>query len=814
MKASSTHNPFSTHERIRIGFDETSNGCPIHFADARLPKVSLFSLMAVLYQTKEGGSYAEAWPGGKRPDNGVGFELVSRKQSNKGGIANLRIQTRTEHFRVTKEFTLDAKRPWLQARYTLVSTGAPLKAFATQLQAPALFYGPDLENPLHADLIDFSFGRILPNGFEAPPYLTFWVKGRKSGFLLWTENREAMRRIFPRDERVEGVHPSQSCGSSDTTNAEWDESYFRKPCVWEFYLWPIRSGEWRDATRQLASMKFCSWNPRQIFFSGSAEKTPGGPCLSANELAAANRQAVAKGPAPKRWWHIRSPSGNSLLYAQDPAGTAPLKVRHGLKGWFRVKIRVHGGSGVMFQGPDAPFPIPFSHDATTPGWAGDHPFHNALLQRPKEIELDAGAWNLQEKAFELHPYPTMYAQSIISQVRFEPVHVATQSGVAVSPLAAAPTPEQLPKIELAGIADAPDIAFADNTLSDRPYRANVAEHARLGFRRLYWRADGQCCDFHTKVGTVGYADRCAHAVFTPIAIFFGLVLRKYNLLAVAVEEARRCGMEIYGYMRINGFGGNVIPKFYMDHPELHDEREIGGNSPRMCFYLPEFRKWKVEIAREVVRHGVDGLLIDLTRSPPMIEYHPAVVRAYEGKHGCLPPRNLKRGYVSYGIHPLETGEEWIRWWKFRAEGFTQFGRELRAMLAEEGKPQLPIHLQVRPKMALFDGLDLPVWVNEGLADLLNVWPTTDFEVPNEIFETTRGKMPVRCTVVATGGDRVPESDDRMRRVLKDPRYQGLTIYESNGAVWSPHWRSAIERIVHVTTQVHGPRVHGSAVGKA
>ncbi len=774
---------FTNHSRIRFELDSASNFCPIRLADARSPSPSLFSLTTVMYQTKEGKSYSEAWPEGKRPENSGEFEVVSRKQSNKGGVTNLRVQTRSEYFRVTKEFTLDAKCPWLHARYTLVSTGAPIQSFATHIQVPAMIYAPQMENPLDADLIDFSFGRILPNGFEAPPYLTFWLKGRKNGCIVWTKNREAMRRIFPRDERLEGVHPSQSCGSSDTANVEWDESYFRKPCVWEFCLWPIRSREWRDATWRLASMKFRSWNPRQIFFGGSAEKKSGGLCLSANALASANRQAVAKGPAPKRWWHLRGPSGKSLLYAQDAMGTAPLKVRHGLKGRFRVKIRVHGGWGVAFRNSDAPFPVPFIHNAFS-AIGGDHPFFNALVQRPKEIEMDAGVWDLNGKALELRPYQTIYAQSIISHVRFEPT--------AASPALSFGGRE---KIELAGIADAADVAFADNTVSERPYRANVAEHARLGFRRLYWRADGQCCDFHTKVGTVRYPVRRVHGVFTPNTIFYGRVLRKHDILTRAVQEARRHEMEIYGYMRINGFSGNVIPRFFLDHPELRDERESGPRQTRMCFYLPEFRKWKVEIAREIVRHGVDGLLIDLTREPPMVDYHPVVVQAYKAKYGAPPPRNLQRGFVSYGLHPLETGEEWIRWWKFRAEGFTRFGRELRAMLAEEGKPRLPIHLQVRPKMALFDGLDLPVWVNERLADLLNVWPTTDFEVPEEIFEATRGKMPVRCTVFAFGGVG-SESEKRVKQVLRDPRYQGLTLYESNGAVWSPYWRSAIERIVH------------------
>jgi hypothetical protein len=456
-------------------------------------------------------------------------------------------------------------------------------------------------------------------------------------------------------------------------------------------------------------------------------------------------------------------------------------VRHDLHGRYRVVVTVQGGSGVALSTRRGAYPMPLLHDAVS----RSSPYYNSLLDEPEALDLDAGVWDLRGGALEVHPHPTMYSQSLVRAIRFEPVEEkqpAASTGAA-----------SVPRTEIYGVSDTPDIAQSDGTPDDRPYRANVIEHARLGFKRLYWRADGQCCDFHTQVGTVRYPVRRTHSVFTPHTLPYGMALQRHDLLSAAVEEAHRHGMELFGYMRLNAFRGNVTPRFFIEHPELHDVMEIGTSSPRMCYFLSAFRQWKVEIAREVVRRGVDGLLLDLTRSPPMIDYHPKVVDAFTYTNGFRPPRNLDRGYVSYGIHPLEKGEEWLRWWKFRAQGFTSFGRELRAMLREEGKPDLPLHVQVRPQMALFDGLDLEAWIEEGLMDVLNVWPTPDFHVPEEIFETVKDQIPLRCTVSFLHD---PEAYlPRMEQVLGDRCYAGLTIYESNMAVWSPFLRAAMERWV-------------------
>jgi hypothetical protein len=780
--------PFSSHPRVLLQFDHEAGICPRLLADVRRPEQALFTRMTAAYATQDGRRYAEC---GSQEEPFLGalpFELVSRRLSSRGSASTLSVRSRTEHVRVTREFTLDRRQPWLHVRYTMVSTGTPMRSLARQLEMPCLVYGPGMENPLDAQDVTFSFGRILPNGYERPPYLTFWMKGRKSGVILWARNRAAIRHLFPRDRVLQGAHPTLFCGCASTSNAEWDETSFRRPHSWDFYLWPVTAQEWKPAVRRLESMKFKGWEPRRLFV-GKSFPSAGreGLTLSAGDLAAANPGAVSRSAVAGRWWLLKDKDGRTLLFAQDPIRARPLRVKHHLAGRYRILALVNTGCGFRIRIPGAPYPIPFFQDLTenashlrTPR---GHPFYHSLVERTSRREMDLGVWDLEPGAVELLPAPGMYDQSILVALSFRPEPKATPAAPGAGRRA----------LDLYGICDTPDIAHFDSTPTDLPYRANAAEHPRAGFNLTYWRADGQCCDFHTKVGTVRYPVLRTHAVFNPSTLPYGLALRKYDLLSAAVEEVHKHKGEIYGYMRINGFGGNVVPRFYVDHPELHDEMEIGLASSRLCFFLPAVRRWKVEIAREIVRHGVDGLLIDLMRSPPMVDYHPAVVRAYEQKYGTPPPRNPKRGHVSYGIHPLETGEEWTRWWKFRAEGFTQFGRELRSMLREEGKPDLSIHLQVRPKMALFDGLDLGAWIDEGLADLLNVWPTPQFEVPEEIFAATRGRIPLRCTVSVIA-QHDADAERQMEAVIRDPRFQGLTIYESDAAVWSTRWRSVMSRL--------------------
>ena len=142
MQSTDTASAVLANDRVRLAF-EPRCFCPIHLVDARAPEVDLFSLMAVQYVTNDGATFTEAWaPGKPQPDKGRLFDLVSSSFSKKGSTQLVHAKSRSPHFTLTKTFTLRRGEPWVRVRYSLVSRGTHLESRATQIQVPAMWYGP------------------------------------------------------------------------------------------------------------------------------------------------------------------------------------------------------------------------------------------------------------------------------------------------------------------------------------------------------------------------------------------------------------------------------------------------------------------------------------------------------------------------------------------------------------------------------------------------------------------------------------------------------------------------------------------------
>ena len=50
---------------------------------------------------------------------------------------------------------------------------------------------------------------------------------------------------------------------------------------------------------------------------------------------------------------------------------------------------------------------------------------------------------------------------------------------------------------------------------------------------------------------------------------------------------------------------------------------------------------------------------------------------------------------------------------------------------------------------------------------------------------------MRCTISCNGGEMGDLHERELWKVLDDRRFAGVTIYESDAAVWSPRWRRVI-----------------------
>jgi hypothetical protein len=217
------------------------------------------------------------------------------------------------------------------------------------------------------------------------------------------------------------------------------------------------------------------------------------------------------------------------------------------------------------------------------------------------------------------------------------------------------------------------------------------------------------------------------------------------------------------------------------------EVEGGGPAPQLCFAFPEVRAHKIAILCEAAAYGLDGLLVDTLRHPPMVGYAPVLVDAFKAAYGEDPPRKPEAKPPWEGVDD-RTGEPWERWFRFRARYFTAFIRELRAALAEAGLGSTPIHLRVAPRRYLHDGADLEALLEAGLIDALvaNRYLTDPLDY-DLLFPVVRGRVPI-CAVCD------PLRDDPIEMLLdlaQDARLAGVGIYESEWAVHMPGQRPVL-----------------------
>ena len=478
------------------------------------------------------------------------------------------------------------------------------------------------------------------------------------------------------------------------------------------------------------------------------------------------------------------PGGVALL--QRPGGGArPLEIEPGLAGGYDVFAGVAAGAGLKFRLADDPYWSYVHADRSDPAQRVDiqtwQPV-GTLCRLPAdggpygEVRLRRAA---PGGALEIAPHPYVNGFTVLSHLRFAPAASA-------APVRSAPSG---PRRAIVGLADIPDVGndLGADAYQEEAWREIVVQHARVGIDTVYWRVDGQCADFHTAVGTVRYSVPRTHGLYSPRARAYGRALERLDPLRVAAAEAPRRGLRLFGWMRANNYSGNVVARFFVEHPEWHEVREDGSPAPQLCFAVPEVRAHKAAILREAAAYGLHGLLIDTLRHPPMVGYHPLVVEAFEREFGQAPPRE-PRSLRPRHLVDDRSGERWERWWRFRARYFARFIRELHAGLAADGRGALPVHVRVAPQRFLHDGADLDALLEEGLIDAVvanrYVAEPLDYE---RLLPVTGGRVPVIAVCDPIRGDRV----ELLGQLHADARLGGVGLYESNRLVHTPPYRDAL-----------------------
>jgi len=110
-------------------------------------------------------------------------------------------------------------------------------------------------------------------------------------------------------------------------------------------------------------------------------------------------------------------------------------------------------------------------------------------------------------------------------------------------------------------------------------------------------------------------------------------------LALAVASARRLGMRIFGWIRLQNYGehlhnGFPVSEFHRDHPEWWERDREGAPYPaKMSLAFPEVRQFVQAIIRETCGYGLDGILIDFLRQLPVVLFSEPVLARFQALYG-------------------------------------------------------------------------------------------------------------------------------------------------------------------------------------
>lgn len=479
-----------------------------------------------------------------------------------------------------------------------------------------------------------------------------------------------------------------------------------------------------------------------------------------------------------KWMVVKHPCSisGSVLMASPNTNPPDIVIDPDISGIFDVYIGIVNGDGVTVRvtGESMPIYRMASVDLETP-------FELRLSGEQSASEIFLGTFRMDKKSLMLSKTPSSYATTFIDYVRFETISEERQKQFNDG--------FNQPKIPLSGFSDIPDITRITDSRDPDPaaYMSNIWEHARCGITKIYWRIDGQCSDFPCKSNTMRYISAKVHGLFSPNSKGYGRALKKFDMLEVAVEASRKYNIKLYGWMRFNSYIGNVKSDFFKNNPQFHEKNIKGINLGKLCLAFPEVRKHKIDILIEAAKYGLDGINLGFLRHPPVLEYAPVLIEGYKEKYGISPPLTIEGSELNYINSLPPSDEEHIKWFGYRAGFLTEFGRELKAALAENNLAHVKISLWVRPNHCLFDGIDIDQWLEEGLCDEIVADGITSANYDNEecygIREEWKQKVQSHVPLIrGISGMSPVEKAEAMAKEAIENNYDGVCTYESNYTV--------------------------------
>ena len=252
-------------------------------------------------------------------------------------------------------------------------------------------------------------------------------------------------------------------------------------------------------------------------------------------------------------------------------------------------------------------------------------------------------------------------------------------------------------------------------------RREIEPYRDTDFSRMYWEAGGgDQTSYFSQIGgryTFDLGDFGRRGDRLHVESWREFEGQEIDPFDVALKHTHEIGLQFHASYRVAGFHYpppldhfNTGSSFYKRHPEWRGVDRTGRQTPRMAYTFPEVRQFVISLLREMAQRPIDGICLLYNRRMPLVEYEPPVVEGFKREFGDDP-------------HGLDAHDP--RWLSYRAGVLTEFMREVRAAMDQEGRAQerskrIEISAIVggTERENLINGMDLAAWVGEGLVDTL------------------------------------------------------------------------------------------------
>lgn len=335
-------------------------------------------------------------------------------------------------------------------------------------------------------------------------------------------------------------------------------------------------------------------------------------------------------------------------------------------------------------------------------------------------------------------------------------------------------------------------------------------HRNAGFDLLYYKLGGAAWEYPSKVPG---AKMCfepplgEHARTSPWGPNTMKSPEGVDRLRLAVKSAKKCGMRLFGWIRLQNYGEHInngfpVSTFHRDHQELWENYRSGKPCQgKMSLAFPDVRRFLKMIIKEAMSYGLDGILIDFLRQLPAVLYATPVRELFRRRHGedagMVPPTDP-------------------RLLRIQAEFTDLFLWEVRTLL-DQFIPKGELHVRLAvPRLG--HGLDPAAIaasgnVNEIIVEHRGVEPREpDFEGMMKIAAETGCQIVPSFQRVYWGKSRLPMRPDVIQKTVGRLYAQGaraVCFYECTEGALNPNYCRAIRRLSdskeRFSIQIH-PRI--------